>query len=69
MSDREVLGDVARQRAGLDTAADRQSEEQFLFEIATSRATEETVLSYPRFMFRMLQAQARRLRNANRWRN
>jgi CRP-like cAMP-binding protein len=26
-------------------------------------------LSYPRFMYRMLQAQARRLRNANRWRS
>ena len=33
----------------LDTAADRQSEERFLFELATSRATEETILSYPRF--------------------
>ncbi|MBZ5674373.1 MAG: PD-(D/E)XK nuclease family protein [Acidobacteriia bacterium] len=44
-----ILGDAARQRAGLDTAADRQSEERFLFELATSRATEETILSYPRF--------------------
>ena len=34
---------------GLDTAADRQAEERFLFELATSRATEETILSYPRF--------------------
>lgn len=44
-----ILGDAARLRAGLDTAADRQFEERFLFELATTRATEETVLSYPRF--------------------
>ena len=44
-----ILGDAARFRAGLDTAADRQTEERFLFELATSRATEETILSYPRF--------------------
>ena len=44
-----ILGDAARRRAGLDTAADRQTEERFLFELATSRATEETILSYPRF--------------------
>ena len=30
---------------------------------------ESFLISYPRVMFRMLQAQARRLRNANRWRN
>jgi hypothetical protein len=44
-----ILGDAARYRAGLDTAADRQTEERFLFELATTRATEETILSYPRF--------------------
>ena len=44
-----ILGDAARRFAGLDTAADRQSEEQFLYELATSRASEETILSYPRF--------------------
>ena len=44
-----ILGDAARRHAGLDTAADRQAGERFLFELATSRATEETVLSYPRF--------------------
>jgi hypothetical protein len=44
-----ILGDGARQQAGLDTAADRRMEERFLFELATSRATEDTVLSYPRF--------------------
>jgi hypothetical protein len=44
-----ILGDTARRLAGLDTAADRQAEERFLFELATSRATEETILSYPRF--------------------
>ena len=44
-----ILGDAARRHAGLDTAADRQTEERFLFELATSRATEETIFSYPRF--------------------
>jgi ATP-dependent helicase/DNAse subunit B len=44
-----ILGDAGRRRAGLDTAVDRQIEEQFLFELAISRATEKTVLSYPRF--------------------
>ena len=44
-----ILGDAARRLAGLDTAADRQMEERFLFQLATSRATEETILSYPRF--------------------
>ena len=37
-----ILGDVAR-------AADRQAEERLLFELATTRATVETILSYPRF--------------------
>jgi CRP/FNR family transcriptional regulator, cyclic AMP receptor protein len=32
-------------------------------------AVEGFLLAYPRVMFRMLQAQARRLRNANRWRS
>ncbi|MDR7522945.1 MAG: cyclic nucleotide-binding domain-containing protein [Armatimonadota bacterium] len=31
--------------------------------------TEHFLISHPRVMFRMLQAQARRLRNANRWRS
>jgi ATP-dependent helicase/DNAse subunit B len=44
-----ILGDAARRLAGLYTAADRQAEEHFLFGLATSRATEETILSYPRF--------------------
>jgi len=44
-----IVGDAALRRAGLDTAADREREERFLFELATSRATSETVLSYPRF--------------------
>ena len=44
-----ILGDAGRRHAGLDTSADRQMEERFLFELATSRATKETVLSYPRF--------------------
>ena len=37
-----LLPDPARTR-------DRQQEEQFLFHFATTRATQETVLSYPRF--------------------
>lgn len=44
-----ILGDAGRRRAGLDTAADRQLEERFLFELATTRATQQTILSYPRF--------------------
>ncbi len=44
-----IVGDAALRRAGLDTAADREKEEHFLFDLATTRATEETVLSYPRF--------------------
>jgi CRP-like cAMP-binding protein len=32
-------------------------------------ATEEFLVANPRVMYRMLQAQARRLRNANRWRS
>jgi hypothetical protein len=44
-----ILGDAARRIAGLPTAVDRQAEERFLFELATTRATKETILSYPRF--------------------
>jgi CRP/FNR family cyclic AMP-dependent transcriptional regulator len=32
-------------------------------------AVESFLVAYPRVMYRMLQAQARRLRNANRWRS
>ena len=44
-----LLNDAARRRAGLPTSADRQSEERFLFELAATRATEQTVLSFARF--------------------
>ncbi len=44
-----IVGDAVLRRAGLDTAADREREERFLFDLAASRATVETVLSYPRF--------------------
>ena len=44
-----ILGEAARIRAGLDTVAERQAEERFLFDLATSRATEQTIVSYPRF--------------------
>jgi len=44
-----LLDDAARRRAGLRTSADRQLEERFLFEMATTRAVDETILSYARF--------------------
>lgn len=44
-----IVGDAILRKAGLDTAADREREERFLFDLATSGATVETVLSYPRF--------------------
>jgi ATP-dependent helicase/DNAse subunit B len=44
-----VLGDAARRRLGLPTSEDAQAEEKFLFDLATTRATEQLVLSYPRF--------------------
>ena len=44
-----LLGDALRARMGLSTAAQRQQEERFLFQLAVTRATEQTVLSYPRF--------------------
>jgi ATP-dependent helicase/DNAse subunit B len=44
-----LIGDAERRRLGLDTAADRQSQERFLFDLAITRASEEVILSYPRF--------------------
>jgi ATP-dependent helicase/DNAse subunit B len=44
-----LLDDKARQRAGLKTSVDRQSEERFLFDVASTRATEKTIFSYARF--------------------
>ena len=44
-----LLDDAARRRAGLATSSDRQREETFLFELAITRATAETVLSYAEF--------------------
>jgi ATP-dependent helicase/DNAse subunit B len=43
-----VLGDSLRTRLGLSTAAQRQQEERFLFELAKTRATEHLILSYAR---------------------
>ncbi len=37
--------------------------------VAPAAAVEPFMLAHPQVMFRMLQAQARRLRNANRWRS
>ncbi len=37
--------------------------------VVAGPAVEAFLVSYPRVMYRMLQAQARRLRNANRWRS
>ena len=42
------MGDSLRARLGLSTAAQRQAEEQFLFELAKTRGSERVVLSYPR---------------------
>jgi len=44
-----VLGEALRRKLGLITAEQRNTEERFLFNLATSRATEEVVLSYSRF--------------------
>jgi RecB family exonuclease len=44
-----VLGDAERTRLGLPTSADAQAEERFLFDLATTRATAQVVLSYARF--------------------
>lgn len=44
-----LFADAARKRAGLQTSAELQREERFLFDIATTRATELTVLSLARF--------------------
>lgn len=49
-----LLGDRVRmalreQGIALVTASERAQEEEFLFEVATSRATQELVLSYPRY--------------------
>jgi ATP-dependent helicase/DNAse subunit B len=47
--DDALLGDLERVRLGLSTALQRQQEERFLFELAVTRGSEETILSYPRF--------------------
>ena len=45
-----ILGDAARRRLGTEQRPpNSQAEERFLFELAVTRATEETVLSYSRF--------------------
>jgi ATP-dependent helicase/DNAse subunit B len=44
-----LLGDALRRRLGMATAVERQNEERFLFDLALTRATERTVLSYSRF--------------------
>ena len=44
-----LLGDTERRKLGLPTAADMQNEERFLFDLAVSRATFQTILSYPCF--------------------
>ncbi len=44
-----LLDDAARRRAGLKTSAELQRDESFLYEIATTRATERTILSHARF--------------------
>jgi ATP-dependent helicase/DNAse subunit B len=44
-----LFNDALRKHAGLPTSADGQRAERFLFELATTRATDTTVLSYSRF--------------------
>ncbi len=44
-----LLAERERAALGLPGAAEREEEERFLFELACSRATVETTLSYPRF--------------------
>lgn len=48
-SEDPLVGDLALRTAGLDTAADRDKEERFLFDLALTRATAETILSYPHY--------------------
>ncbi len=44
-----LLDDADRRRAGLQTSIELQRQERSLFQLATSRATERTILSYSRF--------------------
>lgn len=44
-----LLDDMARRRAGFKTSAELQREERSLYHLATTRATEQTILSYSRF--------------------
>jgi ATP-dependent helicase/DNAse subunit B len=44
-----LMDDAARRRAGLDTSIDLQREERSLFELAITRATDRTILSYSRY--------------------
>ncbi len=44
-----LLSDGARRELGLPTSGGHQQEEKFLFDIAGSRATRQTIFSYPRF--------------------
>jgi ATP-dependent helicase/DNAse subunit B len=44
-----IVGDAVLRRAGLDTAEDREREERFLFTLAITRASEQTILSYPQY--------------------
>ena len=47
-SESPILSDETRRPLRLRTAADRNEEERFLFDLATTRATSELILSYPR---------------------
>jgi putative RecB family exonuclease len=44
-----LLDDASRRRAGIETSIDLQREERSLFQLATLRATEQTILSYSRY--------------------
>jgi hypothetical protein len=44
-----VFNDAARRAVGLPTSDDAERQERFLFQLATTRATDATILSYSRF--------------------
>src|SRR5262249_6613054 len=44
-----ILPDQTRLKLGLQTAADRQQEERFLYDLAATRATGQTIFSNARF--------------------
>jgi len=58
-SESPILSDEARRPLRLRTAADRNQEERFLFDLAATRATSKLVLSYPRLNIKAEEISAR----------